>query len=51
VKWIGLIAVLAIVALGVYSFNSRRENLACQRSAPQLQSGPSCHKYTYWWNR
>ena len=51
VKWIGLVAVLAVVVLAVYSFRSRQENLACQHTVNVGPHMPSCHKYTYWWDR
>jgi hypothetical protein len=48
--WMGLVALVAVLAFGAYSFRSRQENLSCQRSV-QVEHGPSCHKYTYWWDR
>jgi hypothetical protein len=51
VKWIGLVAVLALVALAAYSFRSRHENPYCQHGVQVERQGPSCHKYRYWWDR
>jgi hypothetical protein len=51
VKWIGLVAVLAVVALAAYSYRSRHENPYCQTEVKVNQQGPRCHKYKYWWDR
>jgi hypothetical protein len=50
VKWIGLVAVLALVALAAYSYRSRQENPYCQTKVKVQHEGPRCHKYKYWWD-
>jgi hypothetical protein len=50
VKWIGLLAVLALVVLAAYSYRSRQENPYCQTKVKVHHQGPSCHKYKYWWD-
>ena len=50
VKWIGLIAVLALVGLAAYTYRSRQENPYCQTKA-NVEQGPSCQEYKYWWDR
>jgi hypothetical protein len=49
-KWVGLVAVLALVALAAFTYRTREANPYCQNQVRVNQAGPSCHKYTYWWN-
>jgi len=48
-KWVGLLAVFALVALAALTYRTREANPYCQNRV-NVSSGPSCHKYTYWWN-
>jgi hypothetical protein len=50
VKRIGLVAVVALVVLAAFSYRTRHENPYCQNKV-RVEQGPSCHKYTYWWDR
>jgi hypothetical protein len=49
-KWIGLAAVLALLALAAFTYRTREANPYCQNKVRVAPSGPSCHKYKYWWD-
>ena len=46
-KWVGLVAVVGLVALAAFTYQTREANPYCGHKVAQEAS---CHGYTYWWD-